>query len=183
MGSAASTWKKCQSVLPDPPLEPRDQFPLERGTSTHKSRIEKRSRSEEVHPFQLPSANSDSGSDEECESCTRMDTFEKHDSALASTMDKAASPQSQDTKGPRLCSQSSEVQRRKRSSNVSKAILELIGSDSSSFDSDDDLGKLGDPPDDIDRLLADIDRDMVPAGRGKSTQKVAISESVVIHDF
>ena len=151
-----------------------------------RSRIEKRSRSEEVHPFQLPPADSDSGSDEECESCTRMDTFEKHDSALASTMDKASSAQSQDTKGPCLVrAQSSEVQRRKRSSNVSKAILELIGSDSSSFDSDDNLGKLDDdPPDDIDRLLADLDRDdMVPAGRERSTQKVAISEDVVFHDF
>ena len=185
MGSSASTQKKCQAVLPAPHLGPGNHYPLDRRTSTHKSRIEKRSRSEEVDPFQLPSDDSDSDSDEESNGCTRMDTFEKHDSALASTMDKASSAQSQDTKGPCLVrAQSSEIQKRKRSSNVSKAILELISSDSSSFDSEDDLGKLDDDPaDDIDRLLADLDRDMIPAARGTSTLKVAISENVVVHNF
>ena len=147
--------------------------------SSHSSKIEKRPRSQVVDPSHLPA---DSDSDEESNGCTRMDTFEKHDSALASTMDKASSAQSQDTKGSSSIvgsSLSSEIQKRKRSSNVSKAILELIGSDS-----EDDLGKLDDdPPDDIDRLLADLDRDMVPASRATSTQKVAISENVVVHDF
>ena len=117
MGSAASSPKKCQPVLPDPP---RDQFlvdsQLNRPPVERRSTIQRRSRCE-ILGGDLPV--SDSSSSESEKSAPR-----------ASPALGASRP---------LQRQGSEIQRRKRCSRVSDEILEQVKSAS---DSEDDIDKL-----------------------------------------